>query len=88
MNDAQIFIRRIACFLIPVRYDEQRPSHHTDIQAYGHQRQSKMITINYITLKLKENSIFSNDAQLRAICSSCNRALTNECHVTKTKSHD
>ncbi len=30
MNDAQIFIRRIVCFLIPVRYDEQRPSPYKD----------------------------------------------------------
>ena len=30
MNDAQIFIRRIACFLIPIRYDEQRPSPYKD----------------------------------------------------------
>ena len=50
MNDAEIFIGRIACFLIPIRYDEQRPSPYKDTGLCSlWETKSKMITINYIT---------------------------------------
>jgi hypothetical protein len=55
-----------------------------------------LIWVKLVPFKLKKNSIFSNDAQLRAFRHSWNRVLTkkrcnsetNEFHLTKTKSHE